>query len=187
MSKKLLKQLGLFILLIAIAGGILLALGKLPVQIDQVDFVAESPSEIRRVQILTPRSLGEVGEDSIFNVELALSPEERWQGLSGHKPLKDKEGMLFVFEKPDTYGFWMKDMLFPLDILWITPTPLPLNKGEDQGGGPLSIIHIERDVKPETYPKAFAPSEPALYVLEINAGLSEKNNFKIGDSVRFLK
>ena len=177
MSKKLLKQLGLFILLIAIAGGILLALGKLPVQIDQVDFVAESPSEITRVQI----------GDSIFNVELALSPEERRQGLSGHKPLKDKEGMLFVFEKPDTYGFWMKDMLFPLDILWITPTPLPLNKGEDQGGGPLSIIHIERDVKPETYPKAFAPSEPALYVLEINAGLSEKNNFKIGDSVRFLK
>src|SRR5882672_5260542 len=43
----------------------------------------------------------------------------RTLGLSGHSPLAADEGMLFIFPAPGEYGFWMKDMLFPLDLVWI--------------------------------------------------------------------
>src|SRR3989304_6446445 len=55
-----------------------------------------------------------------INVEIAQTEAEREQGLSGHKPLADDEGMLFIFDKPGYHGFWMKDMLFSIDIIWIS-------------------------------------------------------------------
>lgn len=159
MSKHFLKQLGLLVLLIIISGGVwFFTQGA---QIKQE--AAQDSTEIQRVRI----------GNKIFNIELADSPAERQRGLSGHSPLEDDEGMLFIFEKADTYGFWMKDMLFGLDILWL-----------DQDG---RIIYIEREILPETYPKVFTPKEPALYVLEINAGLTDKKGFKTGDRVQFLK
>jgi len=54
-----------------------------------------------------------------IKVDLALTPETQEKGLSGRSGLKDDEGMLFVFEKPDKYSFWMKDMNFPIDIIWM--------------------------------------------------------------------
>ncbi len=77
--------------------------------------------------------------------------------------------MLFVFDKPDIYSFWMKDMLFPIDMIWIS---------EDG-----KVVYIERDARPESYPNSFIPDAPAKYVLEVNAGFSEKNNLKVGDKV----
>ena len=51
-----------------------------------------------------------------IKVELAITPEARAQGLSGRPSLSENEGVLFVFDKPDKYSFWMKNMNFPLDI-----------------------------------------------------------------------
>ena len=54
-----------------------------------------------------------------FKVDLALTPNAREQGLSGRKELKKNEGMLFVFNNMGKYSFWMKDMNFNIDIIWI--------------------------------------------------------------------
>src|SRR3989338_8221873 len=81
--------------------------------------------------------------------------------------------MLFIFDKPDNYGFWMKDMRFPIDIIWL-----------DQN---FKVVHVEKSVATSTYPKVFYPSGPATYVLEVNSGISDSINLQIGDEAKFLK
>lgn len=108
----------------------------------------------------------------IINLELVMSDESRSRGLSGRERLKDGEGMLFVFDYPDKYPFWMKDMKFSIDIIWI---------GED-----LKIVYIKKNASPDSYPNSFSTEKDAKYVLEVNSGFSEKNNLKEGDEVEFL-
>ena len=67
----------------------------------------------------------------------------------------------------------MKDMLFPLDIIWISSD--------------FHIVHIEKNLSAQTYPTIYYPNAPAEYVLEISAGESDKNNIKIGDLVKISK
>ena len=57
--------------------------------------------------------------DAVFDVESVSTPEQRAKGLSGRDYLADTSGMLFVFESGRTTSFWMKDMRFPLDFVWI--------------------------------------------------------------------
>ena len=57
--------------------------------------------------------------DALFPVDLALTPEQRSQGLSGREVMAAETGMLFIFENEGTFSFWMKEMHFPLDIVWI--------------------------------------------------------------------
>ena len=106
-------------------------------------------------------------------VELADTPEKSRQGLSGHNPLGKGEGMLFIFTSPARYSFWMKDMRFPLDMIWI---------GEDWRG-----VDITKRALPESYPGHFQPSFPVQYVLEVSAGFSDANNITIGDAVIYNK
>jgi hypothetical protein len=108
-----------------------------------------------------------------FSVEVARTEMERARGLSLHVPLLDDQGMLFIFEKEGFYGFWMKDMSFSIDILWIDPN--------------FKVKHIEKNISPDTYPKIFTPETENLYVLEISAGQADFLNIKIGDSVKFVK
>ncbi len=108
-----------------------------------------------------------------FFVEVAETKLFQERGLSGHKPLQSNEGMFFVFEKPDNYGFWMKDMTFPIDIIWFGPD--------------YKITHIEKAVDPRTYPKIFYPGADSQYVLEVSSGVSDALNLKIGDSVVFQR
>jgi uncharacterized protein len=107
-----------------------------------------------------------------LKVDLALTSKAQEQGLSGRKELKENEGMLFVFDHIGKYSFWMKDMNFPLDIIWI---------GED-----MRVIYIKKNALPESYPEAFTPSQDARYVLEVISSFSQKNNLKKGDKVEFL-
>lgn len=113
-----------------------------------------------------------VGETAI-TVEVAKTDEERRQGLSGREPLRENTGMLFDFDENSRPSFWMKDMNFAIDIIWI-----------DDG----EVVAIKKEVQPEPdtpeeeltlYP---AP-QPIDYVLEVNAGYSEENNIEVGDSV----
>ncbi len=108
-----------------------------------------------------------------FFVEIASTNESKVKGLSFHKPLLEDEGMIFVFDTPDTYGFWMKDMTFPIDIIWIDEN--------------LRIVHIEKSLSPSTYPHIFYPESPVRYVLEITSGQSDELKIKIGDTVVFQK
>ncbi len=108
-------------------------------------------------------------KDEPFKVEMAVTDAERMRGLSGRKSLCQKCSMLFIFEKPGNYSFWMKDMLFPLDIIWIL---------DDR------IVHIAKDVSPE-FKGSIRPENIADKVLEINADLSDKYGLEIGDEVKF--
>lgn len=102
-------------------------------------------------------------------VDVADSVKEIKTGLSGRTTLETGQGMLFIFDKLDFYGMWMKDMNFPIDIIWIDEN--------------LQIIDIKTQVLQKSYSEIFYPVQKALYVIEVNAGFSELNNIKIGDKV----
>ena len=108
------------------------------------------------------------------SISLVSTPGELEQGLSGRESLGEFEGMLFVFETPDFYEFWMKDMKFPIDIMWI-----------HEDGESIRVVDIAEDVKPESFPVLLKPKEESLYVLEVNAGFARAHNIHIGDSVIF--
>lgn len=103
-----------------------------------------------------------------FLVEVADEPFEHINGLSGHVPLLGNQGMIFVFADKQVRRFWMKDMLFPLDIIWI----------EDG-----TIVKIDKELAPEGKQpdNHYSSLQPVNYVLEINAGLADQYGFKIGD------
>ncbi|HEY4514350.1 MAG TPA: DUF192 domain-containing protein [Candidatus Paceibacterota bacterium] len=104
-----------------------------------------------------------------IEVVIADSMEERAKGLGGRDSLAENEGMLFVFENEELQSFWMKGMLFSIDILWIS------------SGG--KIVDVRRNVSPSTYPESFTPRAPARYVLELPAGLSEEYDVAIGGEI----
>ena len=108
--------------------------------------------------------------DSVIKAEIALSEEEKRKGLSGRKFLPEDAGMLFIFDKPNLYVFWMKEMKFPIDIIWI--------------GDNLEIIDITENLNPDSYPRTFFPSKPAQFVVEVNAGWVKKHYIKKGMTVR---
>ena len=120
-----------------------------------------------------PRKMEVMLGGKTFSVEIADNNISRTRGLSGHAPLSAYGGMIFIFQKADTYGFWMKDMLFPLDIIWIDSN--------------FKINHIESSLSPQTYPKVFYPEGKSLYVLEVSAGQANSLNLEVGDSVKFGK
>ena len=107
-----------------------------------------------------------------LKVDLATTPGAQAQGLSGRKSLAEGEGMLFVFPKPSKYFFWMKNMNFPIDIIWLDANQ--------------KIIYLKKDALPELFPETYGPEKNSLYVLEVKALFTEKNNSKLGDKVEFL-
>lgn len=120
-------------------------------------------------EINSPKTL-KIGGITL-NIDVADTDTEREKGLSGREKLTENEGLLFIFEKEGNYDFWMKDMNFPIDIAW-------LDKDK-------KIIHIEKNILPETYPEIFNSSGKSLYVLETVAGFFENSKIKIGDSAEF--
>lgn len=116
--------------------------------------------------------------NGIVHAEVVDTPASRAQGLSGRSGLGEKEGMLFIFEHPGKYGFWMKDMLFPIDIVWIS----------EEG----YVVHVEHDISPSTYavtnpPQTFINEPNAKYVLEIGAGQAAKLGAHLGTKVRIAR
>jgi len=107
----------------------------------------------------------------VIDVAIADTPVTRRVGLSNLKRLGEDRGLFFVFNDSDTHGIWMKDMEFPIDIIWMD---------ED-----MRIVYIHRDVSPDSYPEAFHPDTPARFALEVNAGFSLKYNVKIGSIATF--
>ncbi|HPB69188.1 MAG TPA: DUF192 domain-containing protein [Candidatus Omnitrophota bacterium] len=105
-----------------------------------------------------------------YDVELALTPETRQRGLQRRVQMPADHGMLFVFPKSSAYGFWMKETLIPLDMIWMDHN--------------RRIVHIEEHVPPcETTAQdcpVYTPPKPALYVLELNAGQAAEKRLKIG-------
>ncbi len=102
-----------------------------------------------------------------LNVDLAITPAEMSKGLSGRESLTENEGMLFIFPAETIPSFWMKEMKFAIDIIWL-----------DEKG---RVVGIEHNLQPDSYPKLFSPSQPIKYVLEVKAGWAKKHSIKLGD------
>lgn len=104
-------------------------------------------------------------------VAVADTAHEREQGLSGTSPLANGEGMLFIFDSDGQHSFWMKDMRYAIDIIWLSRD--------------MRVVYIEKSVSPDTFPSAFTPPTPARYVLEVPAGFSEAQGLQVGSSATF--
>ncbi|MES2668219.1 MAG: DUF192 domain-containing protein [Patescibacteria group bacterium] len=104
-----------------------------------------------------------------FDFEVVASEEARAQGLSGRTSVPPGYGMLFVFDAPERYGFWMKDMLVSIDIIWLA----------DDG----TILAIEENVSPSTYPTPFYPPQPVRLVLETRPGEAAAQGWSVGSRI----
>lgn len=102
---------------------------------------------------------------------LAKNPTTRERGLSGYTSLPSDTGMLFIFPKPELPDFWMKDMNFSIDIVWITQN--------------RKVIAVTSDISPKTYPKTYAPPSSVQFVLELAAGNAKKLGLEAGTTVVF--
>ncbi len=107
-----------------------------------------------------------------FQTELAITPAKQRQGLMFRKSMQDNQAMLFIYQKPRRVAFWMKNTLIPLDMLFFDDN--------------ARLVEIKENVPP--CKTATCPTYPARhpnikYVLEINAGLSEKLGLKVGDAL----
>lgn len=105
--------------------------------------------------------------DIVLDLEVAETNRERIKGLSGRKSLRENSGLLFIFPQEDFYGIWMKEMNFPIDIIWLSDD--------------LRVVSIKTEVAPESYPEVFRPNIKSLYVLEVNSGLTRKTQIEVGD------
>ncbi len=108
-----------------------------------------------------------------IKVELADTEQERIKGLSERDGLCENCGMLFIFNKEDFRFFWMKDMKFTIDIIWIDSDKIVeiTKNAELPQGKNIPTYNSDKKVN---------------YVLEVNAGFCEKHNIKVGDKVLFL-
>lgn len=114
---------------------------------------------------------------TVIKAELALTPNQQTKGLMGRENLKENEGMLFVFPYQAIQTFWMKNMKFSIDIIWINMSGM--------------VIGIEKNVPPcKAEPcEVYVSPGPVKYVLEVKAGKAKKEGLKIGDilQIKFVK
>lgn len=109
-------------------------------------------------------------ESNCFEVEVSDNVMERTQGLMFRNSLDENKGMLFIFPEPGIYGFWMKNTLIPLDIIWINSN--------------LEVVYISKNTQPcQDTCNSIILDKESLYVLEINANLTDKYSIKVGDKV----
>jgi uncharacterized membrane protein (UPF0127 family) len=107
----------------------------------------------------------------VFSLYLARSSQEQATGLAKYTKIEQNQGMLFLFKRTDNYSFWMKDMRFPIDIIFIR-------------GDRVVTVFQNVPVSPNNNLPVYTTKTKADKVLEINAGLAEKYNIKIGTEVR---
>jgi uncharacterized membrane protein (UPF0127 family) len=106
-----------------------------------------------------------------ITAEVAKNVDEQETGLGGRACIGADRGMLFVFDKPASYEFWMKDMKFPIDIVWINE-----NK---------TVNSVSQNVLPSSYPKTFVGKAPSRYVLELQANRTRSLSITQGTELKF--
>ena len=108
-------------------------------------------------------------DDQAYLVAFAQTAAQQTQGLSDTACLPPDNAMLFIYDQPEVSAFWMKDMRYSLDIIWL----------DDAG----KIISIAASATPESYPQTFQPSAPAKYVLEVVAGEAQRRGWQPGQTL----
>ncbi len=106
--------------------------------------------------------------DTVVSLEFARTRAEQSRGLGGRDGLAWNHGMLFEYPSPRFPGFWMKDMRFDIDIVWI------------RAGRIVDISHRVRHFEDGPGP-TLKPRELTDTVLEVPAGYAQANGWRIGD------
>jgi uncharacterized membrane protein (UPF0127 family) len=110
--------------------------------------------------------------DGVFKASLALDDQSRQQGLSGTDSIANNEALVMAFPADDRYGIWMKDMNYPIDIVW-----LDSNK---------RVIDLVKNVSPdESTTVVHKPKSPARYVVELKAGTVNNKAIHINSKATF--
>lgn len=109
--------------------------------------------------------------DRLVTMDIADSAPKMSLGLGGRRSLSADKGMVFAYVGTGQRCFWMKDMKFSIDILWLDAQK--------------KVGHIEKSLSPDTYPQSYCPDVAAQYVVELQAGTSEVAGVKVGDSLDF--
>lgn len=104
-----------------------------------------------------------------YVLEVTDSAEEQQQGLSDRERLAEDTGMLFTFRSEAERCFWMKDMNFAIDMVWV--------------GSDRRVIYVEDNVAPDTYPETYC--HEGKYVIELNAGKAGEGGIKQGVKLDF--
>lgn len=113
-------------------------------------------------------------ETTCLKVEIAQTNAELERGLQYRQSMPRDEGMLFVFPQNVEAGFWMKNTLLPLDMIWLNES--------------RRIVYIEKNAPPCLQEKCpvYGPKESIRYVLETNAGFADATNLQVGQEAKFL-
>lgn len=150
---------------LVLAAAFIIAVGLFTQNVEDFKKAASRPGPLKTITI----------EDKEVKVEVVDTEVSRNKGLGKKESLGENEGMFFIFEKENiTPSFWMKDMKFAIDIIWI----------DDE-----KIVQIDEDVQPpepktpSSGLKMYSPNQPIDYVLEVNAGYVNSNGVEIGDSL----
>lgn len=106
-----------------------------------------------------------------YTLRVAATSQAQQKGLGDIAAMPKDGGMLFWFTDDKTRCFWMKDMHFSLDIIWLDADH--------------RVTHMERGLSPETYPHVFCPAEPARYVIELNSGEAARAGIENGETLTF--
>ena len=120
-----------------------------------------------------PYAVVQVG-DAVVWARLAVTADERTRGLSGVERLELDEGMLFVYAVKGRHPFWMRGMLFPIDMIWIDTDRVVDVKPDRPVPGP-NQSEVDLPI--------YSPNADANYVLEVNAGWAAANKVTVGTPV----
>ena len=125
----------------------------------EITFIKEG-----ELTIVKPDSIGSIAID----IEVADNEYERQTGLMYRNGMEEKQGMLFIMDQERQQAFYMKNTRFPLDIIYI--------------GSNQKVVSIQKNARPLNT-SSLPSGAPARYVLELNGGLTDQWNIKVGDSL----
>lgn len=114
-----------------------------------------------------------INQQTIY-LEVVKNAAERTKGLSGRETMEKNQGMLFIFDEPGNYQFWMKEMKFSLDVVFI------------RGNQIVDIIENVPFPKEQEQPQVMVANERFEKVLELNSGIVKILKIKIGDPVKIF-
>ncbi|MEM5804806.1 MAG: DUF192 domain-containing protein [Candidatus Aenigmatarchaeota archaeon] len=114
-----------------------------------------------------------IGGKASIAAEVAYTSEERERGLMHRSGLPEGSGMIFIFDKEGSYNFWMKNMRFPIDIIWVNQH--------------CSVVFLTNGAPPcAAEPcKLYSADEPVKYVIEVPAGYAGRHGISAGDEAAF--
>ena len=111
--------------------------------------------------------------EHVWHVRLAVTPEQHSVGLAGVTHLGEREGMLFVFYRPEVRRFWMRGCVIPLDVAFIS------------ADGRIVRIETMSVEPPGQHPRMYESGEPVLYALETAGGALSRAGVRLGDRAIF--